>query len=163
MKFAATLVTLLSAAIAVSATVESHDSGLGSLGERSFERKARHIGLTARANQNDKALDKRDWVSKWGKVTWYAGSQLDNPACSGFSTPTDESKVVAVKQNGGYGECGETVHLHYNGKMVSATIVDYCASCEWGHFDATKSVFKALAPLDQGVIEGIHFKLFTED
>ncbi len=97
-----------------------------------------------------------------GQSHLYAGGQLDNPACGG-PTPTDDSAVVAVKKNGGYGKCGETVHLHYNGKMVSAKIVDYCAGCEWGHFDATRSVFKKLAPLSQGVIEGIHFKLFTKD
>ena len=122
MKFATALLTLLSAAVAVSATVDANDSGLHSLGERSFERKARHVELAAR----EQDVEKRDWVSKSGKVTWYAGGQLDNPACGG-PTPTDESMVVAVKANGGYGKCGETVHLHYKGKMVSAKIVDYCA------------------------------------
>ncbi len=163
MKFTTTVLALLSAAAAVSATVDTNESGLHVLGERSFERKARHVELSARAvDSSSPDLESRDWVSKSGKVTWYAGDQLDNPACGG-PTPSDNSAVVAVKKNGGYGKCGETVHLHYNGKMVSAKIVDYCAGCEWGHFDATRSVFKKLAPLSQGVIEGIHFKLFTKD
>lgn len=160
MKFTTALFALISASAAIAASVDTNDSGLTTLGERSFERKARHVEAVARSTEDD--LEKRDWVSKWGKVTWYAGGQLANPACGG-PTPTDNSKVVAVKKNGGYGKCGETVHLHYNGKMVSATIVDYCEACSWGHFDATKSVFKALAPLSQGVIEGIHFKLFTKN
>ncbi|CDR99340.1 uncharacterized protein SPSC_04065 [Sporisorium scitamineum] len=158
MKFSiVALLALASAVAAVPAVVDSHDSGLQTLGERSHERKARHVEAAARAD----SLETRDWVSKWGKVTWYAGDQLSAPACGG-PTPTDDSKILAVKKNGGYGKCGDKVHLHYNGKMVSATIVDYCASCEWGHFDTTKSVFKALAPLSQGVIEPIHFKLITK-
>lgn len=162
MKFTTALFSLLSAAVAVSAAaIDTHDSGLQSLGERSFERKARHNELAARSADNE-AIEKRDWVSKWGKLTWYAGSQLDNPACGG-PTPNDNSMIVAVKENGGYGKCGDKVHLHYGGKMVEVHIVDYCASCEWGHFDATKGVFRKLANLDQGVIDGIHFKLFTND
>ncbi|CBQ70418.1 conserved hypothetical protein [Sporisorium reilianum SRZ2] len=158
MKFSlVALLALVSAVAAVPAVIDSHDSGLQTLGERSHERKARHVESAARAD----SLESRDFVSKWGKVTWYAGNQLNNPACGG-PTPTDNSAIVAVKANGGYGKCGDTVHLHYKGKMVSAKIVDYCASCEWGHFDASKSVFKALAPLSQGVIEGIHFKLITK-
>ncbi|PWN48855.1 hypothetical protein IE53DRAFT_388936 [Violaceomyces palustris] len=143
---------------------DTHESGLTHLGQRDFERKARHQQLS-RAMQAEPSADdneKRDWVSKWGKLTWYAGSQLDNPACGG-SRPSDDTMAVAVKKNGGYGKCGETVHIHYGGKMVSAKIVDYCAGCEWGHFDATKGVFKKLAPLSTGVLEGIHFKLFTSD
>lgn len=127
MKFTTAILTLLSAAVAVSAAaIDTHESGLQSLGERSFERKARHIELNARATEGDEANEKRDWVAKNGKLTWYAGNQLNDPACGG-PTPTDNSHVVAVKKNGGYGKCGETVHLHYNGKMVVAKIADYCA------------------------------------
>ena len=157
MKFSIALLALVSAVAAVPAVIDSHDSGLETLGERSFERKARHVA--ARSDAAD--LEARDFVSKWGKLTWYGGGQLQNPACGG-PTPTDSSHIVAVKAHGGYGECGDTVHIHYNGKMVSATVVDYCESCEWGHFDASKGVFKALAPLSQGVLEPIHFKLITK-
>ncbi|SPO24850.1 uncharacterized protein UTRI_01352_B [Ustilago trichophora] len=161
MKFTTALLALLSAAVAVSATVDSNESGLHTLGERSFERKARHVEFAARS-EGEQDLEKRDWVSKWGKVTWYGGGQLNNPACGG-PTPTDNSMIAAVKQNGGYGKCGETVHIHYKGKMVSVKIVDYCESCEWGHFDLSRGAFKKLASLDEGVLNGIHFKLFTRD
>ncbi|KAJ1032535.1 hypothetical protein NDA16_000558 [Ustilago loliicola] len=159
MKFTTALFTILSAAAAVSAAaIDSNESGLGALGERSFELKARHVEAAARSDD----VEKRDWVSKWGKATWYGGGQLNDPACGG-PTPNDNSMIAAVKKNGGYGKCGETVHLHYNGKMVSVKIVDYCASCDWGHFDLSRGAFKKLAPIDQGVIEGLHFKLFTKD
>lgn len=158
MKFTTVLFTLLSASAAIAAAIDTNESGLEVLGERSFERKARHVEAAARSVDGE--LEERDWVAKNGKVTWYGGSQLDNPACGG-PTPTDNSAIVAVKQNGGYGKCGEWVHLHYNGKMVAAKIVDYCASCEWGHFDASRGVFKQLAPLSQGVLNGVHFKLIT--
>ncbi|SOV06138.1 uncharacterized protein UDID_01593 [Ustilago sp. UG-2017a] len=150
MKFTTAIFTLISAAAAVSAAaIDTNESGLSALGERSFELKARHV-------------EKRDWVSKWGKATWYGGNQLNDPACGG-PTPNDNSMIAAVKKNGGYGKCGETVHLHYQGKMVSVKIVDYCASCEWGHFDLSRGAFKKLASIDQGVIEGLHFKLFTKN
>lgn len=220
MKFTTAIFTLISAAAAVSAAaIDTNESGLSALRERSFELKARHV-------------EKRDWVSKWGKATWYGGNQLNDPACGG-PTPNDNSMIAAVKKNGGYGKCGETVHLHYQGKMVSVKIVDYCASkfhfvstasssihsfspahphphlivsshtlhriatntifsfyiiifvssffspflrlrrcrlrvlqtlgCEWGHFDLSRGAFKKLASIDQGVIEGLHFKLFTKN
>lgn len=138
MKFTTALLTLLSAAVAVSATVDSNESGLHVLGERSFERKARHTELAARAVESKESenLEARDWVSKWGKLTWYAGGQLDNPACGG-PTPTDDSMVVAVKENGGYGKCGEKVHIHWKGRMVEAHIVDYCAGKLSSHMHHT--------------------------
>lgn len=165
MKFTTVLVALtavVAASVSASPVVGSSESGLEVLGERSYERKARHVEVAARATESSEDLEARDWVSKSGKLTYYAGNQLNNPACGG-PTPNDNSMVVAVKENGGYGSCGETVHIHYGGKMVSVKIVDYCASCEWGHFDGTKGVFKQLAPLSKGVLNGIHFKLFTNN
>ncbi|CCF54803.1 hypothetical protein NDA11_000892 [Ustilago hordei] len=160
MKFTTAIFTLISAAAAVSAAaIDTNESGLSALGERSFELKARHVESAARDTHD---VEKRDWVSKWGKATWYGGNQLNDPACGG-PTPNDNSMIAAVKKNGGYGKCGETVHLHYQGKMVSVKIVDYCSSCGWGHFDLSRGAFKKLAAIDQGVIEGLHFKLFTKD
>jgi hypothetical protein len=88
---------------------------------------------------------------------WYGGSQLDNPACGG-STPTSSSKVVAVKE-GGMFKCGDKVHIHYNDKMVAATVVDYCSGCSAHHIDATEGVFKELASLSVGVLTDLHIKL----
>ncbi|EST06369.1 RlpA-like double-psi beta-barrel domain protein [Kalmanozyma brasiliensis GHG001] len=162
MKFTTAVLTLLSAAVAVSAAaIDTNESGLSVLGERSFERKARHVEMAARSTSTDEENEKRDFVAKNGKVTWYGGGQLNNPACGG-PTPNDNSYIAAVKKNGGYGSCGDTVHLHYNGKMVSVKIVDYCESCEWGHFDITRGSFRKLANLNQGVLNNVHFKLINK-
>ncbi|EPQ31693.1 uncharacterized protein PFL1_01026 [Pseudozyma flocculosa PF-1] len=166
MKFSSALLGLAAVAVAtVSATTpvsddaalavrDTHESGLVNLGLRAHERKARHV----QQQSSSEDLEKRNFVSKWGKLTYYAGHQLDNPACGG-PTPTDNDMVVAVKENGGYGKCGDTVHIHWKGKMVSATIRDYCEGCEWGHYDATKGLFRKLDSLSMGVLDGIHFKL----
>ncbi|PKI84497.1 hypothetical protein MVES1_001752 [Malassezia vespertilionis] len=93
-----------------------------------------------------------------GKLTWYGGGMLSNPACGG-SAPGDDELVVAVAQNGGYGSCNQRVELHYQGKSVKATIRDYCDGCAYGHFDATKGLFSHFANLDEGVLTGMKFKL----
>lgn len=94
-----------------------------------------------------------------GKLTWYAGGMLSNPACGG-SSPSDNDMVVAVAQNSGYGSCNQKVKLNYKGKTVQATIRDYCEGCDYGHFDATKGVFSKLASLGEGELQGIEFELF---
>ncbi|WFD38044.1 uncharacterized protein MJAP1_000992 [Malassezia japonica] len=132
--------TVFAAALAVAGLV-SAEAPL-----RSHELKARH------ATENN--LEKRGG----GKLTWYAGYMLDNPACGG-STPNDGDLIVAVAQNGGYGSCNQKVQLSYQGKSVQATIRDYCDGCGYGHFDATKGLFKHFAGLDEGVLTGIDFKL----
>lgn len=113
MKFSSALFGLAALAVASVSAMDTHESGLVKLGERSHELKARHHQLSAAASNDNETLEKRDWVSKWGKVTWYAGNQLDNPACGG-ARPNDNDMVVAVAKGAGYGKCGEKVHLHYS-------------------------------------------------
>ena len=93
-----------------------------------------------------------------GKLTWYSGGMLSNPACGG-SPPNDNDMVVAVAQGKCYGSCNQKVKFHYKGKTAEATIRDYCSGCQFGHFDATKGVFGTLASLDEGVLEGIEYQL----
>ncbi|KAN0061555.1 hypothetical protein ACQY0O_006402 [Thecaphora frezii] len=136
---------------------DTHESGLSILGARGHERKARHL----QASASPEELKKRN-LFKHGKLTWYSGGQLSNPACGG-PTPGDDEMVVAVKENGGYGDCGDTVHIHWKGKVVSAKIRDYCAGCELAHIDATKGVFSQLDDLEKGVLDGIHFKVIPKN
>ncbi|WFD02349.1 hypothetical protein MOBT1_001031 [Malassezia obtusa] len=93
-----------------------------------------------------------------GRLTWYSGGMLDDPACGG-PTPSDEDLIVAVAEGGGYGSCNQHVELSYQGKTVKAKIVDYCEGCEYGHFDATKGLFSHFADLGEGVLTGVNFKL----
>lgn len=95
------------------------------------------------------------------KVTWYAGESLQAPACGG-ATPNDSSNIVAVATSSP-ATCGDWVHLHYNGNMVAAQVVDECAACAPHQVDATKGVFQALAPLEQGQLEGVHLVLFSNN
>ncbi|KDN52371.1 hypothetical protein K437DRAFT_254359 [Tilletiaria anomala UBC 951] len=94
-------------------------------------------------------------------MTYYYGSQLENPYCGG-KTPTDNDMVVAVPK-GSPAKCGDKVHLHYNGKMVEATVVDRCGGCKNKYsVDATKGVFKKLAALDVGVLNPIHMRVLGQ-
>ena len=114
--------------------------------ERAHETKARV--------QAENGLEKRGH----GKMTWYGGCMLSAPACGG-SAPKDDDLVVAVAHNGGYGSCNQKVRLHYQGKSVEATVRDYCEGCSFGHFDATKGLFKHFADLDKGVLTGLNYEL----
>ncbi|WFD43339.1 hypothetical protein MPSI1_002000 [Malassezia psittaci] len=136
MKFTATFVALLAVAGLVSA-----------------EAPLRAHELKARFN-SENGIEKRSS----GKLTWYGGSMLDNPACGG-STPTDSDMIVAVAQDAGYGSCNQKVKLSYNGKSVTARIADYCEGCGYGHFDGSKGLFKKFADLDEGVLTGLSFEL----
>ncbi|WFD30861.1 hypothetical protein MSPP1_001885 [Malassezia sp. CBS 17886] len=115
-------------------------------------RERAHVVRARLASEN--GLEKRGS----GKLTWYAGGMLDNPACGG-GKPGDGDMVVAVAQNQGYGSCNQKVRLSYQGKSVTATVRDYCEGCNYGHFDATKGVFSSLASLDEGVLTGLKFEL----
>ena len=57
-----------------------------------------------------------------GKLTWYAGGMLSNPACGG-SSPSDDDMVVAVAQNSGYGTCNQKVKLNYKGMVTGEASV----------------------------------------
>lgn len=92
-------------------------------------------------------------------MTWYAGASLDAPACGG-PTPSDDSFIVAVPASSP-AKCGDVVHLHYNGNMVPARVVDQCEGCAPHQVDATKAVFSSLADLDIGQLEGVHLVVFS--
>jgi hypothetical protein len=96
-----------------------------------------------------------------GELTWYGGSQLDAPACGG-STPSINAHVVAVKE-GGMFKCGDTVHIHHSGKMLPATVVDYCGGCSAHHLDLPKGFFEQFASADVGVLYNIHVKLIPKN
>ncbi|PWN20428.1 hypothetical protein BCV69DRAFT_299555 [Microstroma glucosiphilum] len=89
------------------------------------------------------------------KATWYGGGQLDNPACGG-ATPTDNSMVAAVSENGPF-QCGDHIKLSKGGKSVTVKVVDKCAGCGAHHIDLTKGAFKKLGPLSEGVIHHITY------
>lgn len=102
------------------------------LGERSHEKKTSYKKKHSKSH-NHKA-DIKEVVDPKGKgksgvrVTYYAGNQLNNPACGG-PTPNDNDMVAAVVKDGGYGSCGDKMTLTSGGKSVTVTIVDYCEGC----------------------------------
>lgn len=91
------------------------------------------------------------------QVTWYTGGQLANPACSGFDV-TDDSFTIAVPYGSPIGNCGDEIHLHRHegSPKITVRIADRCEGCPPHGIDATKAVFRALAPLSEGVLEGVH-------
>jgi len=91
------------------------------LGNRSHERKTSY--------KNKHKAHKQSSSKKNGaRTTYYAGNQLNDPACGG-KTPGDDDMVGAVVKDGGYAKCGDKITIEANGKQVTFTVVDYCAGC----------------------------------
>ncbi len=115
-------------------------------------------GLAARhAQKAGRMLEVRSKTYKAGHLTFYWGSQLNNPACGG-PTPKDDSMIVAVPESSP-AKCGDTVQIHWKGKTVEAKVVDYCGGCGKYDIDTTKGVFSQLATLDEGLLQGIHWRV----
>ena len=71
--------------------------------------------------------------------------------------------AVAVPA-GSPARCGDWLHIHYNGKMVAAKVVDECGGCTNANsVDATKGVFQELAALDIGVLKDIHIRILSAE
>ncbi|WFD36187.1 hypothetical protein MCUN1_003064 [Malassezia cuniculi] len=91
-----------------------------------------------------------------GRITFYTGDMLNAPACGG-PAPTDEDMICAVPENSGH-ECGDRINLWHNGKTVTVTVRDKCATCtEPNWFDLSKGAFSKLADLDLGIVDDIVF------
>lgn len=92
-----------------------------------------------------------------GKVTFYYGSQLLNPACAGAPTPDDWSMTAAISFDSPF-SCGDRVRISDGqGKHVIVTVVDRCTGCTREWIDVTKGVFKHFSSLDTGVLHDLTF------
>ncbi|EST09155.1 RlpA-like double-psi beta-barrel domain protein [Kalmanozyma brasiliensis GHG001] len=90
-----------------------------------------------------------------GKATYYAGHQLDNPACPGATTPNDSSMIAAISDDSPFA-CGDQLRIKDpNGKEATVHVVDKCAGCTSNWLDVTKGVFTKFDSLDKGVLEGL--------
>ncbi|SOV07769.1 uncharacterized protein UDID_07232 [Ustilago sp. UG-2017a] len=90
-----------------------------------------------------------------GKLTYYFGSQLLNPACPGAPAPKDGSMIAAISFDSPF-KCGDRIRIQDGrGKEVVVTAVDRCAGCKRHWIDVTKGVFRHFSPLDKGVLEGM--------
>lgn len=91
-----------------------------------------------------------------GRITYYSGYMMDDPACGG-SRPHDDDHVAAVRKDSQF-KCGDVVTLSHNGNKVTVKIVDHCDTCTFGEwFDLSKSAFKKLGELELGIIDDIIF------
>lgn len=154
MRFSTVALSLMALGIASATSAEQQESaGLVSRNpSRDFVRK-----MEVRNPKKHHKNNRGEQLITNGKLTWYGGGQLDNPACGG-STPGRNDHVVAVKQGGRF-SCGDTVHIHHKDKMVAAKVVDYCAGCDESHVDASQGVFEKLANLDEGELNGVHIRV----
>jgi hypothetical protein len=102
---------------------------------------------------------KPTWASGSGKGTYYY--QGGRPGACG-DVHLDSDKVVALQtktyHKGKY--CKAKIHIinTKNNKSVTAIVADECPGCSTKHsmqsIDMSEATFKALAPLDEGVISG---------
>ncbi|WFD02674.1 hypothetical protein MOBT1_001356 [Malassezia obtusa] len=93
---------------------------------------------------------------KNGRVTYYAGYMMDDPACGGHR-PNDEDLVAAVRADSPF-KCGDKVTLMHKGHKVTVKVVDHCDTCTFGEwFDLSKSAFAKLGELELGILDDIFF------
>ncbi|KAI1373955.1 RlpA-like double-psi beta-barrel-protein domain-containing protein-containing protein [Hypoxylon crocopeplum] len=79
-----------------------------------------------------------------GDMTYYTPGL---GACGETNTESDD--VVAMSPNQ-YGNCGKTINIHYDGKTVSAKVVDKCPGCTSNGIDVSPKVFEELADPAEG-------------
>ncbi|SPO23930.1 uncharacterized protein UTRI_03535_B [Ustilago trichophora] len=92
-----------------------------------------------------------------GKITYYFGSQLLNPACPDAPTPNDGSMTAAISYDSPF-KCGDKIKItDSHGKHATVTVVDRCAGCTYNWIDVTKGVFKVFSDLDAGVLRDVTF------
>ncbi|KAF3061591.1 Papain inhibitor [Daldinia childiae] len=82
-----------------------------------------------------------------GDMTYYAPGL---GACGNYNT---ESEAVVAMSPSQDGNCGRTININYNGKTVSATVVDKCPGCAGDSIDVSPSVFEQLESLDAGRVQ----------
>ncbi|KAL7627273.1 hypothetical protein AAE478_001462 [Parahypoxylon ruwenzoriense] len=71
-------------------------------------------------------------------------------ACGGYNTESEAVVAMPLSQDG---NCGRTINISYNGKTVSAQVVDKCPGCAGNSIDVSPSVFQQLESLDAGRIQ----------
>ncbi|KAG6902305.1 hypothetical protein C0995_001915 [Termitomyces sp. Mi166 len=79
-------------------------------------------------------------------ITWYTGHDLKNPSCwaQGDWSPTDKSFA-----------CATTLH-GWDDRPKCFEFLEYsCAGCKKGsrHIDLTRAAFRAIADLDEGIMD----------
>ncbi|KAG0228601.1 hypothetical protein BGW42_002091 [Actinomortierella wolfii] len=97
-----------------------------------------------------------------GRSTWFDGNHLKGAACYGRLmnrnvNAKDNWHIAAVNfkyfKNKDKGACFKCARVSNGKRSVNVRIIDGCSSCGRGHIDLTKSAFKKLAPLKQGVVK----------
>ncbi|KAK2615496.1 hypothetical protein N8I77_002246 [Diaporthe amygdali] len=95
-----------------------------------------------------------------GDMTYYDPSQSGNEvACGGKYGPNDRIAAVGAGVFDHRAVCGKTTTVSYNGKSVTATIVDLCDGCKNDDIDVTPVVLEELAPTPSGRIPGVAWDL----
>ncbi|KAF8981958.1 hypothetical protein BGZ46_002058 [Entomortierella lignicola] len=97
-----------------------------------------------------------------GKSTWFDGNDLKGAACYGDllnqnKNAKDSWHIGAVHMDsyskGEKAACFECAKITANRRSVIVRIIDDCAGCAPNQIDLTRSAFKILAPLSQGVVK----------
>ncbi|GMM36927.1 hypothetical protein DASC09_042520 [Saccharomycopsis crataegensis] len=93
-----------------------------------------------------------------GRGTYWTPDSTD--ACGITAGPNDLVAAIGINlydsnTNSNYisGYCGKKININYQGKSVSVTVVDACATCGDQDLDLSPSAFAALADLSIGEIQ----------
>jgi len=112
-----------------------------------------HANITAARHVENDTLDKRDYSNS--RFSWYVIETGNEVACGGFYHKDDIVVALNSPQFDGGSYCGEKVTVSYQGKTVTATIVDRCGTgCPYAGLDFTQGLFEEFAPLPIGTVYG---------
>ncbi|GAP91792.1 putative riboflavin-aldehyde forming enzyme protein [Rosellinia necatrix] len=82
-----------------------------------------------------------------GDMTWYKPGL---GSCGWTNSNNDNVVALSPSQSG---NCGKSVRINYQGKSVTAKVVDKCPGCASGSIDVSPAVFDKLASRDLGRVK----------
>jgi len=88
-----------------------------------------------------------------GQARYYELSTGAQTACGGYHTSSEMicAAGASVFGNGNH-PCGRTITIYNGHKQATCVLDDKCPSCTGLSLDLSPAVFKALAPMSEGVL-----------
>ncbi|KAA1071763.1 hypothetical protein PGT21_018652 [Puccinia graminis f. sp. tritici] len=92
-----------------------------------------------------------------GEARYYEVATGAQTACGGYHTSSQAICAAGASVFGQGHRCGKYLVVYYGSKHVICILDDKCPSCAGDSLDLSPAVFKALAPLSQGVLQ-VHWQ-----
>lgn len=87
-----------------------------------------------------------------GEARYYHLGTGSQTACGGHHTDTEMVCALGFMKFTQGKQCQQSIKIYHGSKQVTCQVHDACPSCAENSLDVSPSVFKALAPLEAGVL-----------